>query len=192
MRRTSVAVATLAVALAAAIPGVARADGGLIDEFKVAAYEHDASVFGHQKETGADVGGEILFTSPDFLEIIGSPRPILGGVVNSAGQTSQVYTGLTFTYDFLENFLSTGDGFFVEGTLGGGLNDGKINVTDPVQSQREKSLGSNVLFREDADIGYRFTPRLSIALSYNHISNADLATRNEGINDIGVRFGIKF
>ena len=29
-------------------------------------------------------------------------------------------------------------------------------------------------------------------MSYNHISNADLGERNEGLNDIGVRFGIKF
>jgi len=192
MRPSRFALAGIAVALAAAIPGAARADDGVFDEFRLGVFEHDASVLGHQKESGEDIGAELLFTSPSLLEIIGSPRPVIGALFNTAGQTDQAYAGLTWTWDFLHNVLMTGDGFYVEGTLGGGVNNGHINVTDPYESQHEKSLGSNVLFREDIDLGYRFTPRWSLALSYNHISNADLATRNEGLNDIGVRLGMKF
>jgi lipid A 3-O-deacylase len=195
MRCCSFAFAGVAALLCVALPAFAQVDGdGLITEFKIGAFDHDAPLGGHQKETGADVGGEILFQPVDFLDFIGigSPRPILGGLVNSAGQTNQVYTGLTFTFDFAADVLRDGDGFFAEATVGGGLNDGKINVTDPVKSQEEKSLGSNVLFREDLDIGYRVTQRVSIAFSYNHISDADLAQRNEGLNDVGVRLGIKF
>lgn len=194
MRCSSFAFAGIAALLCAAPPAFAQATGdGLITEFKVGAFDHDAPLGGHQKESGADVGGELLFQPLDFLDFgIGGPRPILGGVVNSAGQTNQVYTGLTYTFDFAADVLRDGDGFFTEVTVGGGLNDGKINVTDPVQSQRVKSLGSNALFREDLDIGYRITPRVSLAFSYNHISDADLAQRNEGLNDVGVRIGIKF
>jgi lipid A 3-O-deacylase len=191
MLRFSFAIAGLASALAAALPGSAQA-GGLIDEVQLGVYEHDASVLGHQKEHGEDIGLEVLFASPDFLGIIGSPRPTLGGLVNTNGQTDQIYFGPTWTWTFLHNVLASGDGFYVSGTLGGGLNNGHINVTGPVESQREKSLGSNVLFREDLDLGYRFTPNWSIAVSYNHISNADLAMRNEGLNDIGVRIGLTF
>jgi lipid A 3-O-deacylase len=192
MRQSCFAFAGIAVALAAAFPGAARADGGFLDELRLGVYEHDASVLGHQKEHGEDIGGELLFTSPSLLEIIWSPRPVIGVLVNTAGQTDQAYGGLTWTWDFLHNVLMNGDGFYVEGTLGGGVNNGKINVTDPYESQHEKSLGSNVLFREDIDLGYRFTPRWSVAISYNHISDADLAFRNEGLNDIGVRVGMKF
>jgi|HubBroStandDraft_1064217.scaffolds.fasta_scaffold00142_37 lipid A 3-O-deacylase len=192
MRPSCFALAGFTAVLVAAAPGIARADDGLFSEFRLGVYDHDASILGHQKETGEDIGAEILFTSPDIFEIIGSPRPILGGLVNTAGQTDQLYSGLTWTWTFVHDVLREGDGFYVEGTEGPGLNNGHINVTNPFESQHEKSLGSNVLFREDVDLGYRFTSRLSIAVSYNHISNADLATRNEGLNDIGARVGFKF
>ena len=179
---------------ALALSGQAKADAyGFLDEARIGVFEHDASVLGHQKETGADVGLEFLFDSPQFLTIIGSPRPIIGGLANTSGQTDQAYTGLTWTWDFIHNVLHQGDAFYVEGTLGGGWNDGKINVNGATpEGEKRKSLGSNILFREDVDIGYHITSVYSVALSYNHISNADLGERNEGINDIGVRFGIKF
>lgn len=192
MRHSSIVIAGIAAAVAAALPVAARADGGFIDEVRLGVYDHDASILGHQKETGADIGAEILFTSPEFLSAIWSPRPVVGGLVNTSGETDQAYGGLTWTWDFAQNVLWNGDGFYVEGTLGGGWNDGKINVTAPIESQHRKSLGSNALFREDVDLGYRFTPRWSLAISYNHISDADLALRNEGLNDIGVRVGMKF
>jgi lipid A 3-O-deacylase len=167
----------------------AFADGGPFDEIRVGAYEHDASVLGHQKEQGEDFGVELLFRPFDFF---GSPRLVVGGLVNDKSETDQAYLGLTWTWDFVHGLLNDADGLYVEGTLGGGWNDGLLNVTDPVESQRRKSLGSNVLFREDIDLGYRITPVWSVAISYNHISNADLATRNEGLNDIGLRLGMKF
>ena len=182
------------IALAAALPGSMRADdfdSGPLSEIRFGAYDHDVSLLGHQKETGADINGEILLNSPSLLAIIGAPRPTFGGLVNTAGETDQVYAGLTWTWDFVHNVFRDQDGFYVEGVLGGGVNDGKINAT-PAESQVRKSLGSNVLFREDVDVGYRFTPHWALAISYNHISNADLAERNEGLNDIGLRLGFKF
>jgi lipid A 3-O-deacylase len=191
MRRSHILLAALAMAVTA--PGIAVADDqSIIDEVRFGVYDHDASVLGHQKETGADLGNEVLFTSPSFLSVIWSPRPIIGYLINTSGETSQAYAGLTWTWNFAENVLRENDGFYVELTEGPGWNDGKINVTGPIASQQRKSLGSNVLFREDLDIGYRITPQWSVALSYNHISNADLATRNEGLNDIGARIGFKF
>jgi lipid A 3-O-deacylase len=183
--------ARLSCALAVVIVGsaaTAHADG-FIDEARIGVYEHDASVLGHQKERGEDIGAEILFPPFDFLW---SPRLAIGGLVNTQGQTDQAYVGLTWTWNFWQGVLWSGDGFYAEGTLGGGWNDGLINVTDPVLSQQRKSLGSNVLFREDIDLGYRINSIWSVALSYNHISNADLASRNEGLNDVGVRLGMKF
>jgi lipid A 3-O-deacylase len=176
------AIASLGVA------GAARADG-LFSEVRLGVYEHDASVFGHQKESGVDFNGELLFQPFDFLW---SPRLAIGGMVNSDGETDQAYAGLTWTWDFVHGLFRDGDGLYAELTLGGGWNNGLINVTDPVLSQERKSLGSNVLFREDLDLGYRINPVWSIAVSYNHISNADLAVRNEGLNDIGVRVGMRF
>jgi lipid A 3-O-deacylase len=179
------------IALATVLPGTARADDGIFDEVRLGVYEHDASLLGHQKETGADIGAEVLLASPPPLAVIGGPRPTFGALVNTAGETDQIYGGMTWTWNFVHDVLREGDGFYVEGVLGGGWNDGKISAT-PAEAQVRKSLGSNVLFREDVDLGYRITPHWAVAVSYNHISNADLATRNEGLNDIGVRVGLKF
>ncbi|HVJ50898.1 MAG TPA: acyloxyacyl hydrolase [Aliidongia sp.] len=191
MRRPLIALATLA--MTAAAPSLAHADDlKIVDELRFGVYEHDASVFGHQKESGADIGNEVLFTSPSFLSVIWSPRPILGFLENTNGTTSQYYGGLTWTWNFATDVLRSDDAFYVEITEGPGFNGGKTNVTDPLEQQTRKSLGSHWLFREDLDIGYRLTPQWSIAFSYNHISNADLASRNEGLNNIGGRIGFKF
>jgi lipid A 3-O-deacylase len=182
-----------AAVILALIPTAAgAADGTLVDELRFGVYQHDASVFGHQKETGADIGAELLFASPQFLKPVYAPRPVVGFLANTAGETNQVYMGLTWTWDFVRDVLRPGDGFYVEGTLGGGWNDGKTNVRDPAEQDKHKSLGSHFLFREDVDLGYRVSPAWSVAISYNHISNADLASRNEGLNDIGLRVGYRF
>ncbi len=60
------------------------------------------------------------------------------------------------------------------------------------RAQTNKSLGSRVLFREAAEIGYEFTPKNSISVMLDHISNARLATRNEGITNVGLRYGVRF
>ena len=164
-------------------------DGSIVSEVRLGLYEHDASLGGHQKEHGEDINAEILFQPFDFLW---SPRLAIGGLVNDRGETDQAYLGLTWTWDFLHGILDDDDGLYVEGTLGGGWNNGKIDVTNLVEAQERKSLGSNVLFREDIDLGYRINERWSIAFSYNHISNADLAKRNEGLNDVGARIGLRF
>jgi lipid A 3-O-deacylase len=187
MRFPSFGLAALAIALG--LSTGARADGFILSEARLGVYAHDASLFGHQKESGADIGMELLFQP---IPILWEPRPVIGGLVNTDGETDQAYIGLTWTWDFAQNVLNDGDGFYAEATLGGGWNDGKINVTNPVEQESRKSLGSHILFREDADLGYHINPVWSVAISYNHISNADLATRNEGINDIGVRVGMKF
>lgn len=191
MRRSIPALA--AFALAATASGAAFADDQqIISELRFGVYEHDASLLGHQKETGADIGNEVVFTSPSFLSVIWSPRPVLGYLINTNDTTNQFYGGLTWTWDFVHDVFHSDDAFYVEFTEGPGFNGGKTDVTDPFESQHRKSLGSHWLFREDLDIGYRLTQQWSIALSYNHISNADLAPRNEGLNDIGARIGFKF
>lgn len=188
MRSLSFSLAALTLALAAGSAS-ADTDSGFFDEFRLGAYKHDVSFLGHGKETGADVGAEILFHD---IGILWAPRPVAGILVNTAGETDQIYGGLTWTWDVFSNILNEGDGFYLEGTLGGAIHNGKLDVTDPYESQHRKSLGSPVLFREDFDIGYHFNPVWSLAITYEHISDADLAKRNEGLNDIGLRVGMKF
>jgi lipid A 3-O-deacylase len=72
----------------------AAAQTSIVDEFKIGVLAHDVGLLDHHVEAGADVNFEMLFTAPDV--VIGSPRPHLGGSVNTAGNTDQGYFGLTW------------------------------------------------------------------------------------------------
>jgi lipid A 3-O-deacylase len=174
-----------ALAMAAA---TASAETKLVDEVRLGVLRHDAGIFGDHKEPGVDFNGELLFVSPDFLKPIGAPRPDLGVLVNSAGATSQAYAGLTWSFTLLRGLASKEDSLFLDASLGGAVHDGSIR-TDRFN---RKSLGSRFEFRESLELGWRFTPAQSISAILTHISNANLGVKNEGMDDIGLRYGIKF
>jgi lipid A 3-O-deacylase len=132
-------------------------------------------------EPGADINGELLFTSPAFLRAIGSPRPHVGVAVNTAGATSYAYLGLTWTASIFERA-------FVSGALGGAVHNGEIST----ERLDRKQLGSRVLFHEYVELGFRVTPVLSLSVFLDHMSNADLARHNAGMTNIGLRTGFKF
>lgn len=162
--------------------------GGLIDEVKIGALGHDVRFLGDSIEHGPDVNIEALFTSPDLLSVIGSPRPHIGADINTAGDTSDAYLGLTWGISVIQNLFSSGDYVFAAGSLGGAYQDGYIDNA-PVGRKR---LGSPVLFRESAEIGYQVTPVISISAILDHISNANLGQHNAGITSAGGRVGFKF
>jgi lipid A 3-O-deacylase len=164
-----------------ALPRSARAAEWL-DEGKLGLLYHDITIGGDHREPGPDVNGELLFVSPELLKAIGSPRPHLGGSVNTAGATSYAYAGLTWT-------LTPGGGpvFFGLG-LGGAVHDGLLNKDIPDR----KELGSRALFHESLEAGWRFGGGVSISLFLDHMSNADLARHNAGLTNLGVRTGFKF
>ena len=162
--------------------------GGIIDEVKAGGLAHDVTFLGRHVESGADVNLEMLFTSPDLLSVIGSPRPHIGADINTDGNTSDGYFGLTWGISMIQNLFSPGDRVFVTGSLGGAVQDG-FELTAPPGRKR---LGSPVLFRESAELGYQVTPTISVSAILDHISNANLAPRNAGITSAGARLGFKF
>lgn len=166
------------------------APGQIVDEVKAGVLAHDVGFLTHHVESGEDVNLEVLFTSPDLLSIIGSPRPHIGADINTDGNTSDGYIGLTWGASLIQNLFRPGDSVFVLGSLGGAYQDGYIDSV-PNTSTR-KRLGSPILFRESADLGYQITPVISISAICDHISNANLGRHNAGITSAGVRFGFKF
>lgn len=178
--------------LVALIPAAAGAQmmPNFVDELKLGALAHDIGFLTHHVEPGTDVNVEILFVSPDLLRVIGSPRPHIGGDINTAGATSDGYFGLTWT-GYLGNLWPMANGFFVNGSLGGAVHDGFLTTPVPPPVGR-KLLGSPVLFRESAELGYQLTPTINVSVILDHISNANLAPRNAGITSAGARFGFKF
>src|ERR1700680_3756074 len=82
--------AILAVGLTA-FSTMAAAQTRIVDEFKFGVLAHDIGLFDRSVEAGADLNFEMLFTPPEFLGVIGSPRPHLGGSLNMAGENKKGY-----------------------------------------------------------------------------------------------------
>lgn len=181
----------------AACAGDAAAESAIVDEVKLGVLYHDIGVFGDNLEDGADVNAEILFAAPGWfydanqpawVNSLLAPRPHIGVSVNTEGDTSQFYFGLTWDADLFVDILQPGDGLFATFGAGGAVHDGKLDTNDPDR----KSLGSRVLFHLSTEIGYRFSERFSLAAYLEHSSNANLADRNDGFDNLGLRLGIGF
>ena len=179
MRPLTAAASLFAIAVASA--PAAQAQIGWLDEAKLGADAHDITLGGEHQEPGADINGELLFTSPGLFSAIGRPRPHVGIAVNTAGATSYAYFGLTWTATVL-------DRAFVAGALGGAVHDGELDAEKP----HRKQLGSRILFHEYVEAGYRVTRVVSLSIFLDHMSNADLARHNAGMTNIGLRTGFKF
>lgn len=150
-------------------------------ELRLGLMGHDVGVFGVKKETGVDANIEMLFDSPAFLEAIWSPRPHVGVTVNSGGDTSQAYAGLSWAW-------APAGRWFVEFSLGGAVHNGKLS--SPGRDRKE--LGSRALFRESLSLGFRIDERNSVMVTLDHVSNAKLAENNEGLDTLGLRWGYRF
>ena len=188
MRRFADFTPALLAGLILLLPGHALAQWKIVDEVRLGVYQHDTPLVGTHRESGADFGFEAL-SSPIWNQ--SAPRFVLGGLVNTNGQTDQIYAGFAGAWDFVHRIFSQDDAFFLEGMVGGAWHDGKLDVRGTPLAQHWKSHGSRFLFHTGFDIGYRFNPKWSLALTFFHISNANLAQPNQGMNDIGLRVGMR-
>jgi lipid A 3-O-deacylase len=163
--------------------------GSIVDEVKLGVLAHDVGFLVDAKEHGADIMGEVLFTSPDFLSIIGAPRPVLGLSGNSSGGTDYAYADLNWTGFFWHPEEGPeGAGVYVSGILGGAVHNGPLNTP----TRDKEALGTRALFHLGAALGYQMTARNSVEIYFDHLSNADASSHNPGLNNVGVRVGFKF
>jgi len=172
--------ADLTAPLAYAPPAVGA---GLISELRGGILAHNPA----GRESGsADVNLELLFVKPfqpaDPVMAFFVPRIHLGTTINTAGDTSHVYAGFTWTYDFT-------DRLFAEASIGAGFHNGKTGNFVPLD---RIALGCSPLFRESASLGYRISQNWSVMASVEHMSNAGLCRDNPGITNYGVRVGYVF
>ena len=181
------------LALAAALAAGPAAAG----EAFLGVYAHDVDdgiSYGHFEE-GAQVVFGARTTALDELKVIGRARVHLLAGVNTAGGTNYVATGLSWRFRLSERF-------YIQPGIGLAIHDGKINYPSPDEpgispAERLKrlsdfetklDLGSRVLFEPELSLGYKATERLSVELSWIHLSHARLAGRyNPGVGDVGVR-----
>lgn len=157
-----------------------------IDEAIVGVMAQGLGPFGSDKEQGAGVSGEVLFTSPSFLEAIGSPRPQLGfSYATDPDATSQFYLGLEWRTHVAEKL-------FVAASFGGAIHNGETKfdpIADADRVENTTFLGCRALFRVGADVGYEVTKRVRASVHFDHNSNAGLCQVNEGLDNFGVRLG---
>lgn len=153
---------------------------GWLSELRFGILEHDAGVWSGKKEDGLDINGEVLFVSPDFLDVIFSPRPTIGGSIHTEGETNVVYFGLTWQWNIMP-------WLYLEGQWGPAFHDG--NLTG--QTGDKKGYGCPVLSRGSLALGLRYGHH-SIQGFYSHMSNGDLCEENDGIDAAGVRYGYRF
>jgi hypothetical protein len=166
----------------APVPAALAQSGGPVTEIRggILAHDQDFLVSGIRREDGVNGNLELLFR-PLLAGPYGTLRPALGGTFNVAGGTSFVY--LDARYE-----IETTSGIFFGIGLGGAVHDGELRLVDPAR----KALGSRVLFHIPVEIGVRWEGRHSLSIYAEHVSNANLASANEGIDNIGVRYGYRF
>ncbi len=184
-------------AAASLAPQAVPAQNLTYSEVKFGVLAHDVHFLGG-KEHGVDLNPEIILQSPFsdawaasqpwYLQWMAQPRPTLGGEINTSGFTSQAYFGATWTWQLASNLLRPDDGVTLGYFFGPSFNDGAIVAKKP----NRKSLGSHVLFREALELGYRINPIYQISGFVDHVSNGGLAKQNQSINDLGIRFGVRF
>jgi lipid A 3-O-deacylase len=151
--------------------------------WRIGLLEHDVNGLwsGTQAEGGFDLNTEIVFKKPRFSLWRGSILPNLGLTLNNQGDTNTLYGGLIW------EFVSKAGVFFNTG-LGLAVHSGELETDD----DQKKSLGSRILFRVPLEIGATIGTRHRISILFAHISNAYLADPNEGLDVLGVRYGIQF
>ena len=68
-------------------------------------------------------------------------------------------------------------------------NDSKLTE----ESTNRKQLGSPVLFREALELGWNFYGPHSVSILLDHVSHGTMFNRkNEGLDDLGVRYSYRF
>ena len=156
---------------------------GPVRAFRVGMLAHDVDGLwsGESKEKGPDLCAEVIFNRSLFHLLSATAYPNAGASVNTRGDTSKVYGGFLLQWE-------PDSAFFFSTGLGLALHDGKRNT----DSANQKALGSRVLFRIPIEIGYALNRHHRVILAFDHMSNAGLASPNEGMDTLGLVYEYRY
>lgn len=189
MRGSAAGVAAFGAALA-----LAPAAQAGVDELHVGVMAHNICVTdckNANKEDGPNVELQLSFDSPSFLRWAFSPQPYIMASINVAGETSFGGVGLEWRWDFAE-------GWALEPGVGYVVHDGETNNPYPNGSPEAAAfadehvlLGSEDLFRSSIGLTRDFAGPWEAQLFFEHLSHGQILGdgRNQGMDQIGVRFG---
>ena len=167
-------------------------------EVMLGVYQHDIDdtfSFGNT-ENGKQIVIGARTAALDELAFIWRPRAHIIAGFNTAGGTDYVAAGLSWRFNF------GGDRFYFEPGVGAAIHNGSVNLPSPYEPgltpaeearrlynwTHKLDLGSRVLFEPEWSLGWRATDRLSVEISWIHLSHAQLAGgQNPGLGDFGLR-----
>lgn len=185
---------TLLVAIAALV-APAYAD---IEEIRVGVVGNIRSNQGEiveGKHEGANVEIDLVSSSPDFLNLIGSPRPYaMVSVATEADGVNFGGVGVLWRWEFA-------DGWAFEPGFGYIIHDGEIDNPFPDNSpeanafeQDNQLLGSRDLFRTTFALERELGERAAMQIYWQHMSHGQIldSGRNQGLDYVGVRFAYRF
>ncbi|MEW5685024.1 MAG: acyloxyacyl hydrolase [Pseudomonadota bacterium] len=164
------------------------------------AHDVDDGISYGKFEDGAQIVLGARTTALDELSFIGKPRVHLLAGVNTSGGTNYAAAGLSWRFDL-------SDRVYFQPGIGLAIQDGRVDLPSPNAPgitpeerikrlrdfQTKLDLGSRVLFEPELTLGWKATERLSVELSWIHLSHGKLAgDYNPGVGDIGVRFTYRY
>ncbi|MDE2486973.1 MAG: acyloxyacyl hydrolase [Alphaproteobacteria bacterium] len=193
----------MAIAATAATAALACAGSAGAAELLLGAYIHDAAFIGGalgtgsaDREKGADIELGLRSGRIQALRLIGSPQAHGFVSINTDRTSDFVAAGLSWP-------IRITDRFYFRPGLGLAYTDGKVDLPPvnapglaPPEIQRRLHLyetridfGSRTLFEPELNLGYHVTPRMSVELSWVHISNGEIFHhgKNQGLDDVGAR-----
>ena len=182
----------------AAVSLVAPAAGAdVLNSVRLGVMDHNIRVIDDKnadKESGANINGELRFNSPKFLGVIGAPHPYVMGSVNTDGNTSYGAVGLEWDWEFAS-------GWHLEPGFGYALHDGELEAPYPDSDPRTGPfledhvlLGSRDLFRSSLALTLDFSETWGMQLIYEHLSHGQIlgSGHNQGLDELGVRLVYNF
>ncbi|MBL8530247.1 MAG: acyloxyacyl hydrolase [Hyphomonadaceae bacterium] len=139
----------------------------------------------------ANVEIDLVSNAPDFLNVIGSPRPyLMASIATESHGVSFGGVGVYWRWEFA-------DGWAFEPGFGYIIHDGEIdNIYTPGTPEaaafvaHNQLLGSRDLFRTSFAMEREFGDRFAGQLYWQHMSHGQIlgSGRNQGLDYVGVRF----
>lgn len=203
---TSAAVVSLTLA-GAALGSAAPAFAG---EAFVGVYKHDVTFIGKAvglgaagREGGADIHLGYRTNRIKSLDWLGKPQVHAMVSINTNNTSNFAAVGFNWKVE-----LGQPGGFYLRPGMGLAYTDGKAglppaNAPNLTPEERDRrtwlyynriDFGSKVLFEPELALGYQINDKVSVELSYTHLSNGQIfhQGKNQGLDDAGVRLVYAF
>jgi hypothetical protein len=187
---------------AMAMAGALAAGRAAAGEVFAGVYAHDVddAISYGKFEHGAQIVAGARTTALDELAFLGRPRVHLLAGVNTAGGVDYIAGGLAWRFNLAKTV-------YIQPGVGIAIHDNRVGFPSPDEPgispqerlkrlndfQTKLDLGSRVLFEPELSVGWKATERLSLELSWIHLSHARLAGHyNPGVADVGLRLTYRY